>query len=53
MADQKPENEPQHPPQQQPPQTAQPSSPKPDKDVKVPEFDLLTEGYDPAKLEKK
>ena len=26
---------------------------KPDKNVKVPEFDYLTEGFDPAKLPKK
>jgi len=35
--------------QTQPP-AAQPTAPKPDKTVSVPEYDLLTEGYDPAKL---
>jgi hypothetical protein len=47
-------------PQQQP-QNIQPpanvrveqTAPKPDKNVVVPKYDLLTEGYDPAKLKKR
>jgi len=31
----------------------QPTAPKPDKNVAVPKYDLLTEGYDPAKLKKR
>ena len=31
----------------------QPTVPKPDKNVAVPKYDLLTEGYDPAKLKKR
>ena len=32
---------------------AQPTEPKPDKNVSVPKYDLLTEGNDPAKLKKR
>lgn len=35
------------------PEQSQPAGPKPDKNVAVPEYDLLTEGYDPAKLKKR
>jgi len=31
----------------------QPTAPKPDKNVVVPKYDLLTEGYDPAKLKQR
>jgi len=51
----KPEPQPQQPPPHvtQPPKpavTVQPIAPKPNKNVVVPKYDLLTEGYDPAKL---
>ena len=50
------------PPSQQPPPDVrpkqdvvniQPAAAKPDKNVTVPKYDLLTEGYDPAKLKKR
>lgn len=31
----------------------QPTAPKPDKDIAVPKYDLLTKSYDPAKLTKR
>jgi hypothetical protein len=52
----KPELQPQQPlpaqvtPPQKPVVAAQPTPPKPNKNVSVPKYDLLTEGYDPGKL---
>jgi hypothetical protein len=52
----KPELQPQQPlpaqvtPPQKPVVAAQPTPPKPNKNVSVPKYDLLTEGYDPEKL---
>jgi hypothetical protein len=51
-SNQQPQKQPQN---VQPPAKVQvqPTAPKPDKNVAVPEYDLLTEGYDPAKLKKR
>jgi hypothetical protein len=50
MADQTP-NQPQ--PQSPEPQPPQPDPALPDPAVNAPQFDLLTEGYDPAKIIKR
>jgi len=51
-----PKSQPQKPPQNVPPPpvavNVTPTAPKPDKNVSVPKYDRLTEGYDPAKLKK-
>jgi hypothetical protein len=54
MAEPKPEPQPQQVTQPaKPAVTVQQTAPKPDKNVSVPKYDLLTEGYDPAKLKKR
>ena len=53
MPNQKPPQQPHNPAPQSAKVPVQPAAPKPDKNVAVPKFDLLTEGYDPAKLKKR
>ena len=57
MPPQNPNQQPQKQPEnvQSQPEKIQvrPTAPKPDKNVAVPKYDLLTEGYDPAKLKKR
>jgi hypothetical protein len=55
MPNDKSNPQPQKPPQDVEIKSAkgEPTSPKPDKNVSVPEYDVLTEGYDPAKLRKR
>lgn len=53
MAEHDPKTEPQNSQPQPANVPVQAAEPKPDKNVQVPKFDLLTEGYDPAKLKKR